>query len=98
MAGQSNLPALYQCLITNAGYRLGQTALLLGATGATGKHVLKEVLSSPHFTRVLECGRRVTPIDQISSGKEKLEQKIIDFEKLGEAGLNTSKWDVVFIT
>jgi oxidoreductase len=76
----------------------GQSALLIGATGATGKYVLKELLSSPHFSRFLECGRRVTPIDQISSGKEKLEQKIIDFEKLEEAGLNSGKWDVVFIT
>jgi len=76
----------------------GQSALLIGATGATGKHVLKELLSSPHYTRVLECGRRVTPIDQITTGKEKLEQKIIDFEKLEDAGLSASKCDVVLIT
>lgn len=45
-----------------------------------------------------EYGRRVTSIEQIESGKEKLEQKTIDFEKLEEAGLNARKWDVVFIT
>jgi len=76
----------------------GQSALLLGATGGTGKHVLKELLLSPHFTQVGEYGRRVTSIEQIESGKEKLEQKTIDFEKLEEAGLNARKWDVVFIT
>lgn len=77
---------------------LGQSALLFGATGATGKYVLKELLASPHFTRVGEYGRRITPLEQIQFGKEKLEQKIIDFEKLEDAGLQTGKWDVVFIT
>jgi len=76
----------------------GQSALIIGATGATGKNVLKELLSSPHFTRVGEYGRRVTPLEQITSGKEKLEQKTIDFEKLEDAGLKDGRWDVVFIT
>ncbi|KAJ6624715.1 hypothetical protein B0H10DRAFT_2430762 [Mycena sp. CBHHK59/15] len=30
----------------------GQTALILGATGQVGGHLLKELLASPHFTRV----------------------------------------------
>jgi len=76
----------------------GQSALLIGATGATGKYALKELLSSPHFTRVGEYGRRVTPLEQVTFGKEKLEQKVIDFEKLEDAGLKTGRWDVVFIT
>jgi hypothetical protein len=45
-----------------------------------------------------EYGRRVTELDHISSGKEKLEQKVVDFEKLEDAGLKAGKWDVVFIT
>lgn len=77
---------------------LGQSALLVGATGATGKYLLKELLSSPHFTRVGEYGRKVTPLEQIASGKKKLEQKVVDFENLEDAGLNTGNWDVVFIT
>jgi len=76
----------------------GQSALLIGATGAVGKNVLKELLSSTHFTRVGEYGRRVTPLNSITTGKEKLEQKEIDFEKVDEAGLKDGKWDVVFIT
>jgi N-acetyl-gamma-glutamylphosphate reductase len=76
----------------------GKSALLIGATGATGKHLLKELLGSPHFTRVGEYGRRVTSLDQLSNGKEKLEQKTIDFENLAGAGLAEGKWDVVFIT
>jgi len=76
---------------------LGQSALLIGATGATGKYLLKDLLSSPHFTRVGEYGRRITPLEQITSGKEKLEQKTINFEQLEDAGLKAGRWDVVFV-
>ncbi|THH16165.1 hypothetical protein EW146_g4425 [Bondarzewia mesenterica] len=77
----------------------GQSALLIGATGATGKHLLRELLASPHFTRVGEAGRRVTPPEQLPSGADgKLEQKVVDFEKIDQAGLRDGKWDVVFIT
>ncbi len=51
---------------------------------------------SKDYTRVGEYGRRVT--QDIAEGKEKLEQKVINFEKLEEAGLKDGKWDVVFIT
>ncbi|EGN97020.1 hypothetical protein SERLA73DRAFT_185301 [Serpula lacrymans var. lacrymans S7.3] len=78
----------------------GQSALILGATGAVGQYLLKEILSSSHFTRVGEFGRRVTPADQLESvpGKQKLEQKTLDFEKLNQAGLKDGKWDVIFVT
>jgi oxidoreductase len=68
----------------------------LGATGQTGGHLLRELLASPHFNRVGEYGRKLT--QGVASGKEKLEQKVIDFEKLDQEGLKEGKWDVVFIT
>lgn len=74
----------------------GQTALILGATGATGKHLLRELLASSKFSKVGEFGRRTTPLDGLPN-KEKLAQKVIDFEKVHEAGLNDEKWDVVYI-
>jgi hypothetical protein len=40
----------------------------------------------------------VTPLDSIVTGKEKLEQKTINFEKLEESGLKDGKWDTVYIT
>jgi oxidoreductase len=55
-------------------------------------------LSSPHFTRVGEYGRRLTPSEEITTGKDKLEQKVIDFEEIQESRLKDGKWDVVFIT
>ena len=77
----------------------GKSALILGATGATGKHLLRDVLAAPEFTRVGEYGRRVTPAETISSyaGREKLEQRTMDFERLGESGMREGRWDVVYI-
>ncbi|KDR80787.1 hypothetical protein GALMADRAFT_276967 [Galerina marginata CBS 339.88] len=75
-----------------------KSALIIGATGQTGRHLLQNLLASSHFTRVGEYGRKVTPASEITLGKDKLEQKIIDFEKIHESGLNKEKWDVVFIT
>ena len=76
----------------------GLTALLLGATGATGKHVLREVVLSERWTRVGEYGRSVTPEAKLPSNHDKLEQKIINFENLEVAGLKDGNWDVIFIT
>ena len=76
----------------------GKSALLIGATGATGKHILQELIKSEEFTRVGEYGRRATPKEKLGAGASKVEQKVIDFEKLDEAGLKEGKWDVVFIT
>ena len=77
---------------------MSKSALLIGATGATGRHVLRELIASPHFSRIGEFGRRVTPPDQLANGHEgKLLQKVIDFEKLDESGLKDGKWDVVYI-
>ncbi|KAL0573889.1 hypothetical protein V5O48_008061 [Marasmius crinis-equi] len=76
-----------------------KTALIIGSTGQVGGHLLKELLASPHFSRVYEYGRRVTDPESLSQGKDKLEQKKIDFDKLEEDGsLKGGKWDVVFIT
>ncbi|KAL1738155.1 hypothetical protein HDZ31DRAFT_51413, partial [Schizophyllum fasciatum] len=63
-----------------------------------GGHLLRELLASPHFTKVGEYGRRVTAAEAISEGKDKLEQKTIDFENLAASGLKEGKWDVVYIT
>ncbi|KZT69272.1 hypothetical protein DAEQUDRAFT_271030 [Daedalea quercina L-15889] len=76
----------------------GLSALILGATGATGKVLLQELLASPKFSSVSEYGRHVTAPEKVAAGKDKLEQKTIDFEKLDDAGLKDKKWDVVFIT
>jgi oxidoreductase len=41
----------------------------------------------------------VTPKEDLpSQASGKLEQKVIDFERLDEAGLKEGNWDVVFVT
>jgi oxidoreductase len=78
-----------------------KSALILGASGAVGKHLLREVLTSAHFSRVGEFGRRVTEKERLAGiDTSKLVQKTIDFEKLTEddQGLKEGKWDVIFVT
>ena len=74
----------------------GKTALIIGATGTVGQPLLRELLTSSSFDRVCEVGRRVTPLANLVR-KEKLEQRMIDFEKIEQTKLDDG-WDVVFIT
>ncbi|KAG1874414.1 hypothetical protein F4604DRAFT_1764655 [Suillus subluteus] len=74
------------------------TALILGATGATGKHLLRELLSSDQWSKVGEYSRRVTPEADLPQNRGKLEQKTVNFENLEAAGLKDGRWDVVFVT
>ncbi|PFH48650.1 hypothetical protein AMATHDRAFT_64949 [Amanita thiersii Skay4041] len=80
------------------------SALIFGATGQVGQQVLREVLASSHFTRVGDYGRRAASFE--GPGKDKLEQKVVDFEKLGQKGedgeearkgVREGNWDVVFV-
>ncbi|KAI9458374.1 hypothetical protein BJY52DRAFT_1426482 [Lactarius psammicola] len=65
----------------------------------SGRYLLRELIASPTFSRVCEAGRRVTPAEELpAQASEKLEQKVIDFERLDEARLKDGNWDVVFIT
>ncbi|KAJ6474678.1 hypothetical protein C8R47DRAFT_1221083 [Mycena vitilis] len=74
-----------------------KTALILGATGQVGGYLLKELLANPNITRVGEFGRRTTALESLTTGKDKLEQKVLDFEKPEAAGLAEGNWDLVFI-
>ncbi|KAG6329542.1 hypothetical protein ID866_9548, partial [Astraeus odoratus] len=78
----------------------GKSALLLGATGATGKKLLAELLANSEWNRIGEYGRRVTSPENLPPGQRegRLEQKVIDFENLDAAGLKGGRWDVVFVT
>ncbi|KAI0047391.1 hypothetical protein FA95DRAFT_1606088 [Auriscalpium vulgare] len=77
----------------------GKSALIIGATGQTGRYLLRELLDSSVFTRVGEAGRRLTPLDELpANATAKLEQKTVDFENIEAAALHEGKWDVIFIT
>ena len=91
------LEIFYSFLTAVSSTMIGKTALILGATGATGKLLLQELLASPFYTLIGEYGRRITPTDHLVVGKDKLQQIVVNFEKLDEAKLNELRWDVVFI-
>ncbi|PVG01940.1 hypothetical protein CPB86DRAFT_780816 [Serendipita vermifera] len=77
------------------------SAIIFGATGATGRHVLSYLLATKEFTKVGEYGRRVTPLDKIQGDdldKSKLVQKTVDFETISEEQDLKQHWDVVYIT
>ena len=78
--------------------KAAKSALIFGATGQTGRHLLRELIASPTFTRVFEVGRRVTAAEDLpTQASGKLEQKVIDFDRLEEVKLKEGRWDVVFI-
>jgi len=54
-----------------------RTALLAGATGLVGSHVLEFLLADPDWSRVVTVGRRTT-----SRQHEKLEQRALDLGEL----------------
>src|SRR5207247_9912393 len=62
-------------IITTLGL-VSRTALLAGATGLVGSHVLNLLLGDPAWSRVVTVGRRTTPQQHA-----KLEQRVLD---LGE--------------
>ncbi len=59
---------------------MGRTALLAGATGLVGSHVLELLLADAHWSRVVTVGRRTT-----SHHHAKLEQRIADLGSLETA-------------
>ncbi|KZV89551.1 hypothetical protein EXIGLDRAFT_740955 [Exidia glandulosa HHB12029] len=76
-----------------------RSALIVGATGQVGRHLLRELLASPTYTRVAEYGRRVTPLDDLPAEHHaKLVQKTVDFENLDEAAWKEGNFSAVYIT
>ncbi len=58
---------------------MAKTALLLGGSGLVGGYCLEELLGEPTYARVVATGRRMLPRQH-----PKLEQTLIDFERLEE--------------
>lgn len=56
------------------------SALLLGASGLVGGHCLERLLVEPAYDRVVVLGRRPLPRDH-----PKLEQRVVDFDQLGDS-------------
>ena len=54
-------------------------ALVLGGTGEVGRELVRELVTNPAFSRILLLSRRELQLDS-----DKVEQKIVDFEKLDD--------------
>jgi len=74
------------------------SAILLGATGLVGKHLLPSLLASSEFNRVGECGRRMTTPAPTTPETKTFSQHTVDFENLSASSFGESPWDVVYIT
>lgn len=57
-------------------------ALLAGGSGLVGNHCLTRLLREPAYTRVITVTRRLLPVDD-----PKLEQRVVDFDRLGAVGV-----------
>lgn len=68
------------------------TALLIGATGLVGSHLVSQVLEDAGFEKLIVFTRRSLHISHL-----KLEEKIIDFDKVDE-WKDEVKGDVLFST
>ncbi len=66
-------------------------ALLAGASGLVGSRCLKRLLGEPAFTRVITLSRRPLPHDD-----PKLDQRVVDFERLGAVGVEFPRASDVF--
>ena len=58
---------------------MSRTALLAGASGLVGGHVLRLLLDDPQYERVTVLGRRDLPV-----AHKKLVQRVVDFDRLRE--------------
>ncbi len=56
-----------------------RTALLLGASGLVGGHVLRQLADDPRWGRVVTLGRRPLP-----TASEKHEDHVVDFDRLDD--------------
>ncbi|MEO7352477.1 MAG: NAD(P)H-binding protein [Marmoricola sp.] len=57
----------------------GRVALLAGASGLVGSHLLRQLLEDPRWDRVVSVGRR-----EVDVRDEKLEQRVVRLSDIGE--------------
>ncbi|KAG2175008.1 hypothetical protein INT43_006070 [Umbelopsis isabellina] len=73
----------------------GKKALVLGATGAVGKALLRDILKADTYASVTALGRREVTLDD-TVPKEKLVQRTVDFENLESSRSDFKGYQDVF--
>jgi len=72
-----------------------KTALLLGGTGETGKEVLKLLITTPVFGKIVCMGRREVELPK-GEGWDRVEQRVVDFDNLAQYGESFTGVDTAF--
>ncbi|GCB71974.1 hypothetical protein scyTo_0008987 [Scyliorhinus torazame] len=73
---------------------LNKSCFILGASGETGKVLLREIVQSRIFTKVTLIGRRKLTFED--AARENVSQEVVDFEKLDEYASAFQGHDVGF--
>uniref|UniRef100_A0A8C3HK39 Protein HTATIP2 n=1 Tax=Chrysemys picta bellii TaxID=8478 RepID=A0A8C3HK39_CHRPI len=71
-----------------------KSCFILGASGATGKELLKEILKQQLFSNVTIIGRRKLTFEEVAY--QNVNQQVVDFEKLDEYSAAFQGHDVGF--
>ena len=72
-----------------------KTALILGASGETGKCLLKLLSNCDNFDQIISLNRRFLNLDpEINS--QKIEQKVVDFSRLQDFRESFENVDTAF--
>ncbi|KAM9301704.1 oxidoreductase HTATIP2 [Gastrophryne carolinensis] len=74
--------------------KMNRSAFILGATGETGKELLKEMLQSRLFSRITLIGRR--KLNYEDEAYKDVVQEVVDFEKLDDYATAFQGHDVGF--
>ena len=69
----------------------GQTAVIVGATGLVGSLLLQKLLNDDAFSKVIALTRKLSEIPH-----RKLENKVVDFNKLEELENSFDHADIIF--
>ena len=84
------------CKVTDGQKSVKKVALVLGASGETGKEVLKQLVNRPEFTRIVSVGRRQLDLPNDDPAYDRVEQKVIDFDNLDEYAAEFKGIDTAF--
>ena len=70
-------------------------ALVFGGTGATGKHVIKELRENEQISKIKMINRRQVDLPE-GPGLDKVEQIIVDYDNLDQSKADFSEVDLAF--
>eukprot|EP00092_Neocalanus_flemingeri_P083403 GFUD01104672.1.p1 GENE.GFUD01104672.1~~GFUD01104672.1.p1 ORF type:complete len:282 (+),score=76.67 GFUD01104672.1:24-848(+) len=83
------------CKVTEDQKTVKRVALVLGASGETGKEVLQQLVNRPEYSRIVSIGRRQLDLPNDPS-YERVEQKVVDFDNLEKYSAEFEGIDAAF--